>query len=991
MSIGVIMKKRFIQKIFILSALLVVTLCNFVQTALAEEFGDFVVSVYNEESGLPTGEANDILQTSDGYIWIGSYGGLIRYDGSEFKNYSILKEIESSSIRSLFEDSKGRLWIGTNDIGVYVYENDEFRKINGTSENDFLCIRDFCENEEGRIFCASNSGLAEIIADSIKPLSEEVAGHTLYSCAIDKNGKLWSVSDSNIHILNLNDMSVENMVFSASDGEKLSAYCLAVDEDGSVLIGTSDNTLIRYSMDGSTSYISTENVNTHNRIRVSENGEILVSGLRGFAVIDKEGKLTEFDEADKAASVNSAIRDYEGSYWLASSSYGVIKYTKGCYDSPNDIATELGSVSINAIAKQSGCYYIGHDSGLMVYNESWQAVDSPLEEMLDGVRIRHIFADSNSNVWFATYSDNAVICYDTVTKKATVYNEENGLICDRARVIYETSDKTIVVGTQLGISYIKGDRVIKNIGAEDGLTVTQILCLYEAPDGSILAGSDGDGIYSINESGVTNYSFDNGLKEGVVLRIIADTSKTDAYFVSAGSSLYYFENAQFRKLDNLEKGAGSIFDFCDKGDKLWIMQNSGIYSVDKEKLLAGETISGEVHGQKHGLTGSLNANTWHYTDNDGSIYLTTRNGISHFGFKNTNNSLPKVIINSILIDEKEHQHPSSMQISSDSKRMTIDFSVLSFTDTSSVSVSYKLEGFENYETVLKNQKNAKISYTNLPGGSYTFVLKIFDPNNAENSSEQRITIVKEKKFYEEPFFVPLCIILVILITVLAVMLIAQRKMKAIARREKEYKGIMVQGLETLARTIDAKDKYTNGHSMRVAGYSRELAKRMGMSEEEQEKIYYIALLHDIGKIGIPDAILNKPDRLTDEEFDVIKTHPLIGGEILKDFTALEGSSEGASYHHERYDGKGYGRQLAGEDIPLVARIIGVADAYDAMSSDRCYRRALASEKIVEELKSGVGTQFDPQIVPFMLDMIADGTAPLKTDATYCLPEFDNIV
>ena len=284
-----------------------------------------------------------------------------------------------------------------------------------------------------------------------------------------------------------------------------------------------------------------------------------------------------------------------------------------------------------------------------------------------------------------------------------------------------------------------------------------------------------------------------------------------------------------------------------------------------------------------------------------------------------------------------------------------------------------------------------MSYTNLPGGSYTFVLKIYDASNPEKVSEQRITIVKEKKIYEYPFFVPLFIILVILVTALAVMLIVHRKLRAIAKREREYKDIMVQGLETLARTIDAKDKYTNGHSIRVAIYSRELARRMGMSEKEQEKVYYIALVHDIGKIGIPDAILNKCARLTDEEYEIIKTHPMIGGEILKSFTALEGSTEGASYHHEKYDGTGYGKQLVGEEIPLVARIIGVADAYDAMSSNRCYRNALSSEKVIDELNNGTGTQFDPKIVPFMLEMIEDGTAPIKPDATHYLPGFQNIV
>lgn len=990
---GVIMRKRIISKLCILFAMVIVTVCSFSQLVTAEEFGDFVTSVYNEESGLPTGEANDILQTSDGYIWIGSYGGLIRYDGSEFRNYSTSGEIESSSIRAMFEDSKGRLWIGTNDIGVYVYENDEFRKIKGTEENDYLCIRGFCENEEGRVFCASNSGLAEIKNEAISPLSKELNGTTFYSCAIDKSGRLWGALTSAVCIVNLDDMSVENCDYSYedSDGTIMEPYCVAADKEGNILIGTSGNVIIRCGADGTKECIQTGNVNTHNGIRVSENGDLLVSGLRGFAVIDKDGRLTEFAETDKAASVNNAIRDYEGSYWLASSSYGVIKYTRGCYSSPNGIALQLDSVSVNAIAKQGDNYYIGHDSGLMVYSKSWEKVDTSIAEMLEGVRIRHILADGSGNVWFATYSDNAVICYDTRTKDITVYNEDNGLICNRARVIYETSDKTIVVGTQLGISYIKDGKVTLNIGAEDGLDVTQILCLYETSDGSVLAGSDGDGIYRISDGKVTKYSFENGLGEGVILRITPDTLKKDAYFVSAGSSLYYFENGQFRKLDNLEKGPGSIFDFCDKGEMLWIMQNSGVFSVDKSKLLSGEKVSGEVHGLKHGLTGSLNANTWHYTDSDGSIYLATRNGISHFGFEIKETDIPKIIVNDIQTDEEIFQHPTSMNLSAGNKRVTIDFSVLSFTDISSVAVSYKLEGFENKETVLLNQKSGEISYTNLPGGSYTFVLRIYDPTDPTKTSEQRIVINKEMKIYEQPFFIPGCIILVMLVSVLIAMIAAQHKMKILRRREKEYKGIVVQGLETLARTIDAKDKYTNGHSMRVASYSRELAKRMGMSEEEQEKVYYIALLHDIGKIGIPDAILNKPSRLTEEEFAVIKTHPLIGGEILKDFTALEGSSDGASYHHERYDGKGYGKQLAGENIPLVARIIGVADAYDAMSSDRCYRKALDSETVVGELENGIGTQFDPQIVPFMLDMIKDGVAPLKPDATHCLPEFDNIV
>lgn len=176
-------------------------------------------------------------------------------------------------------------------------------------------------------------------------------------------------------------------------------------------------------------------------------------------------------------------------------------------------------------------------------------------------------------------------------------------------------------------------------------------------------------------------------------------------------------------------------------------------------------------------------------------------------------------------------------------------------------------------------------------------------------------------------------------------------------------------LRVLAKTIDAKDKYTRGHSVRVANYSRELARRMGKSEEEQEKIYRAALLHDVGKIRIPDEIINKPGKLTDEEYAYIKLHPVSGYHILKAFSNDQMIATGAKFHHERYDGKGYPNGLSGENIPEHARIIGVADTYDAMASNRSYRNALAQDVIRSELEAGRGTQFDPGIADIMLQMV----------------------
>lgn len=181
--------------------------------------------------------------------------------------------------------------------------------------------------------------------------------------------------------------------------------------------------------------------------------------------------------------------------------------------------------------------------------------------------------------------------------------------------------------------------------------------------------------------------------------------------------------------------------------------------------------------------------------------------------------------------------------------------------------------------------------------------------------------------------------------------------------------LSLQAMLTLAQTIDAKDKYTKGHSTRVAKYSKKLAIKLGLSETEQDTIYFMGLLHDIGKIGIPDNIINKPQKLTDEEFAIIKKHPEIGYDILKNFAEIPNIEIGARWHHERMDGKGYPDGLKGNEIPKLVRIISVADAYDAMTSKRSYRDILPQSYIREELEKGKGRQFDPEVAEAMIQLI----------------------
>lgn len=183
--------------------------------------------------------------------------------------------------------------------------------------------------------------------------------------------------------------------------------------------------------------------------------------------------------------------------------------------------------------------------------------------------------------------------------------------------------------------------------------------------------------------------------------------------------------------------------------------------------------------------------------------------------------------------------------------------------------------------------------------------------------------------------------------------------------EKAY----LESIETLRYTVEAKDTYTRGHSDRVSEYSYLIGKYLNLPEEELKRLKLGGLFHDIGKIGVPDSILLKTERLTDDEYSEIKNHPAIGAHILSNATMFQDIIPIVKHHHERYDGKGYPGKLQGEDIPYLARIAAIADTYDAMTSKRAYRDPLSIDIVKAEFEKNSGTQFDPKLVPVFLDIL----------------------
>ena len=269
----------------------------------------------------------------------------------------------------------------------------------------------------------------------------------------------------------------------------------------------------------------------------------------------------------------------------------------------------------------------------------------------------------------------------------------------------------------------------------------------------------------------------------------------------------------------------------------------------------------------------------------------------------------------------------------------------------------KMDGFETFKRIQELEPKCDVPV-------------VFFTSGVEAENEIRALEMGAKDFIRKPF-VPQ-VMLNRINNILELDELTKNLERKVEQKTRQVEQLSFEIIATIASMIEAKDSYTKGHSIRVAEYSALVARELGWEEEEIQNLKYVALLHDIGKVGIPDNVLNKPGKLTQMEFEIIKSHTTIGGDILKDIETIPHVDSGAKYHHERYDGSGYPCGLSGEDIPVVARIIGIADSFDAMNSKRIYRDRLPDEVIRKELVNGSGKQFDPKYLEIFLKLWEEG-------------------
>ena len=963
--------------------------------------------LYNDKSGLPTSEANSIVQTEEGFIWIGSYSGLIRYDGNVFERVDSRSGI--ASVVTLFVDSKNRLWIGTNDSGVVMMDRGEtkaFRKEQGLKS---LSVRSIAEDSNGNIFVGTTDGIVEIntalntrqlehqyISDAY--IRELKTGNDGIIYGVTQEGEFFTIENRRIErYYNLRIKGMSGVISVLPDPANT----------GYVYFGTSESRIYHSNYLQNLNRFDTIFVNPLKYINAMYkiDGVLWICAQDGIGMI-QDGNLRILDNVPMKNSVEEMISDYQNNLWFVSSRQGVMKITANRFADVFEWY-ELEETVVNTTCAYDNWLLFGTDTGLTVVDseevvENWgvrsvktqrgrKIRETDLIHLLSGCRIRSIIRDSKNRLWFSTYSDYGLVCYDRGT--VTCYTEIDGMPSKRVRTVVECSDGTICAACTGGVVLIRDGEIKKAYTENDGITNTEILTVAEAPNGECVMGTDGGGIFVVGTGKAKHYDTSSGLSSDVVMRIKWDSVRQVFWIVTSNSLAYMDQDYNITDLNNFPYSNNFDIYWNSRGE-MWIMSSNGIHVISAEELLKNEDVNPILYDWRKGLPHVATSNSYSELTPSGTLYIAGNDGVTQVDIETPFNSVtalkaavPYIEADGVVIypDEK-----GNFRIKADVKKVVIHDYVFTYSMTNP-QVTFWLEGFDQTKTTVERANLKSVAYTNLHGKTYTFHMTIQDSSGV-GTKEISVTIIKNKMFYEYGWFIALMVVVGILLVAFVVWMIVRKKIQRLEQKEEEQRMFINEMIEAFAKTIDMKDSYTNGHSFRVAKYTALLATELGCSEEEVEKFHNIALLHDIGKIGVEDKVLKKEGKLEDDEFMQIKSHTSLGYNVLKDISIMPELAIGAGAHHERPDGKGYPNGLKADEIPRVAQIIAVADCFDAMYSDRPYRKRMNFDKAVSIIKGAAGSQLFGDVVDAFLRLVEKGEfrAPDDDGQSGTTEDIDNI-
>ena len=765
--------------LLLLAGLLLLPLAAPVRAAGEAEETDYTPVLYDVHSGMPFSEAMAVAQTPDGFLYVGCYGGLLRYDGREFFRYDGIL-----GVRDLLADSRGRLWVAAD--GLLCLEKGELRRF-GTAEGlPAGTVNSLAEDSRGNIWAATGAGLAFVSGEGAVGL---VRDERLSSAAI---GSVCALGGDRVYgctgagdVFAVESGSVAVYLPASSFPEGVSCVYPDPDRPGEVYLATLGSAVYHGRLDAplpAPECIRIPGLSRLNVLRKAE-GRLWVGADNGIAWIDGEGQPHVLEHVPLNSTVHDILCDGEGNFWFASTRQGLMKLAPNIF---TDISgsSDLGERVVNSTWKKDGLLYAATDTGLVVLDESGRTVRTPVSELLSTARVRAVKEDREGSLWFCCFDVNALVRLSE-DGEIRVWNKDSGLMTNYVRTIFERADGTMAVLESVALDFIRDGEIVARIDGSRGFPGSGVLSVGEDDAGTLYLGTNGDGVYVVRDGGAEPFGGPSDVASGVILQMKNDPGR-DILWVLSSNAVAVLAHGEIRIRRDFPQA--HIYDLLFAPDGgLWLLGANGVYCIDGAGVEGESSADYIFYNIATGLTHMTTANSRSYVSPEGDACIACTDGILGMNVSRRSNdhirlmfTVPRLEADGVTVLPGED---GSFTVPGRTKKLTVCCYALSYA-LGDPELSYCLEGFDPAPETVTRSELRPVTYTNLPGGTYRFVMQRTGTEGEDGACA--VAIIKELRLTEKPGFrVGMLAVLAALVIGIPLLLLRRQAVRAAREREKE--------------------------------------------------------------------------------------------------------------------------------------------------------------------------------------------------------------
>ena len=672
------------------------------------------------------------------------------------------------------------------------------------------------------------------------------------------------------------------------------------------------------------------------------------------------GKITAYKTAPGSApqDVWAFLQDREGSLWICTGD-GLGQLRDGRATTYGSVEGLSSDIVLPIYEDREGNLWMGTAGGGLNRFRQGKFTSYTVRQGLSDNVVLSLTEDQEGALWVGTrHGLNRM-----KDGKFTVYTTKDGVPNDIVVCMWPDRDGNVWFGTRSGLGRFKEGK-FSTFTTRDGLSNNYVTFIYQDREGALWVGTGGGGVNRYRNGTFTAFTTKDGLSSDMVTAVREDDNGI-LWVGTSGGGLNRFSGNKFASITTKD----GLFDdkifqiLEDRNHYLWMSSNRGIFRVGEKQLkdfTEGKiaSIQSVSYGVSDGMksrecNGGFQPAGW--GAQDGKLWFPTMQGAVVIDPSSAEAAglPPQVRVETVVVDRETFAPGEAIRLAKKEGKLEFYYTGISLAAAKRVEFKYKLEGFDKDWVDAGARRVAY--YTNVPPGHYRFRLMAAGDDGQWTEASAPCALYLAPHFYQTAWFYGLA-------AILGLGALAGSRLKEAKKHAEEIVGLHLRTIESLALAIDARDGTSHMHIERLPLLAMQVAEQLGLSDSEVEALRAAALLHDIGKLAVPEHILTKPGKLTPEEFERMKVHPLVGADILGHMQFPYEVVPLVRSHHEKWDGSGYPDGLKKEEIPIGARVLAVVDCLDALISDRQYRPALPLAEAMAVVQGQAGKAYDPRVV-----------------------------